>query len=338
FKNAQDEANKLRAIKEITTEQQTAIKNLEAARAQAEAAELADARKTMMEDFNNAQETYNFELELLEKRRDRYAYLMKDQAAADIWYAKKKKALDNELAKSSDDYIAGVKAGYSELEEDLYTWGRAGADALKTFNDASKTLVSDSLFSFMKGDMNSFSAYWDSFCDSMLRSFTDAVAQMVVQWAIGQAGMAASSAGSGIGGGIGGFIATLFTSAHGNVFMNGSPMAFRAGGLITRPTIFPMANGGIGMAGEAGTEAIMPLKRLGNGNLGVKSSGGGVTVNVINNGSQSQASVQQTRTANGGLQLDVLIDDIVAGKIAKGRTRNALMQQAAGFRPNIIRR
>ena len=40
-----------------------------------------------------------------------------------------------------------------------------------------------------------------------------------------------------------------------------------------KPTLFPMAQG-MGLMGEAGPEAIMPLKRGANGKLGVQSSGG----------------------------------------------------------------
>jgi hypothetical protein len=41
---------------------------------------------------------------------------------------------------------------------------------------------------------------------------------------------------------------------------------FRHGGVVTRPTIFPFA-GGIGLMSEAGPEAIMPLRRLGGGDV-----------------------------------------------------------------------
>jgi phage-related minor tail protein len=49
---------------------------------------------------------------------------------------------------------------------------------------------------------------------------------------------------------------------------------FAAGGVIGTPTYFPLMNGGTGLAGEAGPEAILPLTRGPDGQLGVASAGG----------------------------------------------------------------
>ena len=59
----------------------------------------------------------------------------------------------------------------------------------------------------------------------------------------------------------------------------GAVKPFAAGGVIGTPTYFPMMNGGVGLAGEAGPEAIMPLKRGADGRLGV-SGGGGNSITV----------------------------------------------------------
>ena len=74
----------------------------------------------------------------------------------------------------------------------------------------------------------------------------------------------------------------------------GDVTAFAKGGIINQPTIFPMANGA-GLMGEAGPEAVMPLKRGPGGRLGVEMSGGsGGEVTIINNvtvdGGDDQAS------------------------------------------------
>jgi phage-related minor tail protein len=55
---------------------------------------------------------------------------------------------------------------------------------------------------------------------------------------------------------------------------------FASGGVIGTPTYFPMLNGGIGLAGEAGPEAIMPLARGPDGRLGIAGNGGGAIVNI----------------------------------------------------------
>ena len=74
------------------------------------------------------------------------------------------------------------------------------------------------------------------------------------------------------------FSPTLTPSAQGNVF-SGPVTPFARGGVVSSPIAFPM-NGGVGLAGEAGPEAILPLGRDREGNLGVR---GGNTVNVYIN-------------------------------------------------------
>ena len=73
-----------------------------------------------------------------------------------------------------------------------------------------------------------------------------------------------------------------FPFANGGVFQNGNVVPFANGGVVGSPTYFPMSGGRTGLMGEAGPEAIMPLKRGKNGKLGVVAEGGGETV-VVNN-------------------------------------------------------
>lgn len=71
-------------------------------------------------------------------------------------------------------------------------------------------------------------------------------------------------------------------AANGMVAVNGI-QPFAMGGIVGNPTLFRFANGGAmqnGLMGEAGPEAIIPLKRGADGRLGVSGGGGGTTVNV----------------------------------------------------------
>ena len=83
--------------------------------------------------------------------------------------------------------------------------------------------------------------------------------------------------------------------ARGGAFSHGIT-AYAMGGVVKQPTMFAFANGGagrLGLMGEAGPEAIMPLRRLPSGRLGVESAGGGgmnVVVNVDASGSQVQGN------------------------------------------------
>jgi lambda family phage tail tape measure protein len=63
--------------------------------------------------------------------------------------------------------------------------------------------------------------------------------------------------------------------AKGGTFANGI-QPFANGGIVNSPTLFKFANGGAmrtGLMGEAGPEAIMPLKRGADGKLGVQAAG-----------------------------------------------------------------
>jgi phage-related minor tail protein len=55
---------------------------------------------------------------------------------------------------------------------------------------------------------------------------------------------------------------------------------FAAGGVIGAPSYFPLSNGGLGLAGEAGPEAIVPLARGPDGRLGVSLAGPSQPANV----------------------------------------------------------
>lgn len=70
--------------------------------------------------------------------------------------------------------------------------------------------------------------------------------------------------------------------AKGGVVSGGTVTPFADGGVVAAPTYFPLGRG-LGLMGEAGSEAVMPLARGPDGRLGVRSAGGGamsVTVNI----------------------------------------------------------
>ena len=87
--------------------------------------------------------------------------------------------------------------------------------------------------------------------------------------------------------GLGGFVESLFGGLSGaQGFSRGGtlgPMVtpFAHGGVVATPSYFPM-RGGLGLMGEAGPEAILPLARGPDGKLGVRAGGGGGTSVVFN--------------------------------------------------------
>ena len=104
--------------------------------------------------------------------------------------------------------------------------------------------------------------------------------------------------GAGLGGGIGMAMAGAIAK-NGKVFNNGRVVPFARGGIVNKPTLFPMRNG-MGLMGEAGAEAVMPLTRK-NGRLGVEASGANQT--VVNIYNQSGASIETQTREDGSMDI-----------------------------------
>jgi len=77
------------------------------------------------------------------------------------------------------------------------------------------------------------------------------------------------------GGGSGDGIVKPMENARGNAFDKGL-----LSDIATRTTAFKFGNNKLGVMGEAGPEAVMPLKRGRDGKLGVAGGGSSITVNV----------------------------------------------------------
>ena len=117
-----------------------------------------------------------------------------------------------------------------------------------------------------------------------------------------------------------GWIGKLLGNANGNAIVDGKVEKYAYGGIVKKPTVFPMANG-MGLMGEAGPEAIMPLKRGANGKLGVQSSGGvgNITVNVDASGTNVEGDETQ------GKQLGLLISAAVQTEIIQQQRPGGLL-------------
>ncbi|MBA5776368.1 phage tail tape measure protein [Stappia sp. F7233] len=91
-----------------------------------------------------------------------------------------------------------------------------------------------------------------------------------------------------------------------------TPKPFAKGGVIASPTFFPLGGGGIGLAGEAEAEAVLPLSRGSDGRLGIAAAGGeggGMTV-VFN---------IQTPDVEGFSRSRAQIATMVARAVGRGR-------------------
>lgn len=123
-------------------------------------------------------------------------------------------------------------------------------------------------------------------------------------------------------------------NALGNIYGDGVS-AFANGGtftnqIVSTPTLFKFARGGkmgTGLMGEAGPEAILPLRRGADGSLGVEANGSGVNVAVIlevNNYSSEKVETQETTDEFGQKKIMVMIGSMINQHIAGGKADKAL--------------
>jgi phage-related minor tail protein len=179
-------------------------------------------------------------------------------------------------------------------------------DATRTGDDLSKTV--DGLHSRTNGLGISAS----QFGNVMTKAFTDVVAggkkfdDVLKSVGLRLSALALQQAfkpiAKDIGGGlsklIGGLFTDVFSSGKGGGSNDARPdglgfgglpspfdglksiFPFASGGVIGAPTYFPLPSGGLGLAGEAGPEAIVPLARGSNGRLGIATAGTASPTNV----------------------------------------------------------
>ena len=203
--------------------------------------------------------------------------------------------LQSELIKFKQDY--GKVASEAQTAEYTATLKQMAADkerqkVLEEANaqqqsiaDTLQSSMSDAFMSMVDGT-KSFKEAMKDMARTVIKQLYDilVVQQLVGSW----------NATSKTGSGLAGMIMGAF-QAEGGAWSNGSQVkAYANGGVVGGPTTFPMAGGKTGLMGEAGPEAIMPLKRGANGKLGVQMEGGGGDTIVVNQSFNFQANGDAT--------------------------------------------
>lgn len=108
------------------------------------------------------------------------------------------------------------------------------------------------------------------------------------------------------------------------LFPGFAPVKAAKGMVINGPHVIPMQAGGI-LAGEAGTEGIFPLARTAEGELGIKSAGSGLELNMHYEGMPLRVSRQEEYMASDRRIVDVWLSAIDTEpelrRAVKGATR-----------------
>lgn len=188
------------------------------------------------------------------------------------------------MAASFDGELRRIRESFAETSKDAATLERGMSRGLRKAFDGlvfDGTTLSDTLDTLGRSMMNTVYS-------AAIRPITNQVGGLIA-------------------GGVSTLVEGLLPFADGGSFSQGRVMPFASGGIVNGPTMFPM-RGGMGLMGEAGPEAIMPLARGPDGKLGVRGSGG--TTNVVINvstpdaqsfqRSQGQIAAQVNRTLSRG--------------------------------------
>ncbi|MCI1736281.1 MAG: phage tail tape measure protein [Pseudomonas veronii] len=201
-----------------------------------------------------------------------------------------------------------IRQNYADVEAAQGDWTKGATAAWDNYLDSARNIagqtkslfgnafssMEDSLVNFAVTGKASFADFTKSILADMARIATRQASSALLGSLVGAAasyfggsaaggnGLAAGSAGaasSNLGASAGGYSGSYFPQAMGGAWSGGVQM-FADGGaftnsIVSKPTSFGMANGNMGIAGEAGPEAIMPLTRTSSGKLGVMAMGGG---------------------------------------------------------------
>lgn len=165
-----------------------------------------------------------------------------------------------------EDPIAGAAKAVRELQLGFTQWGVAAKEAVLNVAGSLTDNLTDGIMSLIDGTKS----FKEAFRDTAKSILTD-IARIIVQTLILKAVQGA------LGGGLGG----LF--AKGGAFQGGEVIPMASGSIVAGPTTFPMSRGRTGLMGEAGPEAVMPLRRTSSGKLGVEATGGGGGLTVVVN-------------------------------------------------------
>ena len=246
------------------------------------------------DDPNNDQDLYS----VTARRYDEKISLVKEQ-------------MENQI-RLQRDWRMGLQRSYNEIVANSFNYAKFASSQMDSvvghMTSAFENLALTGKFRFREMTV------------SILQDLSKIYMRMAVMKLVNYVGSYIFG-GSGVstaGGSVGGMFAT---AAHGRVFNSSGLVAFARGGVVSSPTYFGF-NGGHGLMGEQGSEAVMPLTRTANGNLGVQvqGMGGGTVVNApvsVSVTVNSDGSTESGVNANEAKQLGEAIRNTVVEQVTR---------------------
>jgi tape measure domain-containing protein len=253
-------------------------------------------------------------------------------SGADIsrMHQERQKTLDKEALGQGSEAMIADQATYEKWKKDTEDTFRFLDQLTERTAERMQDNFSDLFFDAFRGELKSLEDYASAIMTSIQRMMADLAGQMATQYLFGSATPGGKGTGalkgaggwlSGLFGGGGGSTAggataaagSSYSAAEGVINMAAQGRVFNAAGVVpfARGDVFDsgsvnfrFARGGA-VAGEAGPEAVMPLKRGASGRLGVEvMSGRGATIvenhfHIGQDGNLTRQSVNQIQAATG---------------------------------------
>ncbi|MGP0979273.1 MULTISPECIES: phage tail tape measure protein [unclassified Serratia (in: enterobacteria)] len=264
---ALEKANREREIGKKLLEQtrslvmETAAKQQEYANRNAQMIMSTDAYDQMVAEQQIRQSFQQHRLQLDKEVTDKTSEQYMQQTA--ILASEQQRQLDivrnaaQEKAAIEGDYTAGLKKG-------MMDWSANAGNVYGQVKDAT-TRTFDGMTGMLANFVTTGKASFNDFAKSVLTDLASMMIKMAMFNAL-KAGMNFFAPSGNDPGQV-----PMFANAKGGVYSSPSLSAY-SGHIVSNPTMFAFAKGA-GLMGEAGPEAIMPLKRGADGSLGVRANG-----------------------------------------------------------------
>jgi len=222
------------------------------------------------------------------------------------------------LEKAGDDMHKTLQAGntdFQQLQFAIQGWGRNATDVLVEFATSGKASFSDFATSVLKDILRMY----------VQMQLITPLLQSLPGLGFGTSGGSAASA-------------TAASSVFSNLFKGGRA----AGGSVSPNSLYQVNERGIPeMLLSGGKQFLLTANQSGNV-VPLKSSrsgnGGGVIVNLIESPGKG-GTTKQSQTAGGGIQLDIMVDQLVAKKQAEqGSASNKSLRNNFGLSNQLVMR
>lgn len=286
---------------------------------------------------NNEQRNLNntmreFEMRAAQmKKEEELVGLIGDERRVQTVLIQKQMELLRQGYREGEEYYETVMANTERLEREAVAQGRRTASVRAIFRQ-----LEDGVQQFEGLFKNTFETIFThgtrKASDIFLKGMGDMIkkisAQMMYEIAIRPFEVLAQQMATKLGNWLASFLGGgPMPAAANGAWFDGPMYGFAKGGaftnqIVSRPTLFQFASG-TGLMGEAGPEAIMPLKRDSAGRLGVYAQGDGGGVSVVINDMRSapgaeRVETQERRGPNGRRMLSVMIRDEMRRQIRSG--------------------